>query len=136
MLMSFLAMMLYALETSITEWKLTNLSPRLLTLMYSVGVALFSLVTLILARETHSLPDAKQSIFVILMVLTSFLAANAHFQALTSGTSAVVLSMFYALMPVFSSIFMAIFKHQMPSLQLFLAWILATSALFLVSTTK
>jgi drug/metabolite transporter (DMT)-like permease len=136
MMMSFLAMAFYALEIVLTEWQLTNLSPRLLTFLYSTGVALFALSTLFLARETHSLPTSKESIFVLLMVFCSFLAASAHFQALTTGTSAVKLSMFYALMPVMASIFAAILEHKYPSLHLFFAWILASAALYLVAIAK
>ena len=136
MLMSLLAMAFYSLEIALTDWKLSAFSPRLLTFLYSTGVAVFALVTLVLARETHSMPDAKQSIFVFLMIFASFVAASAHFQALTTGTSAVTLSLTYAFMPVMASFFMAIFKFQLPSLQLVSAWILSIAALYLVGTAK
>ncbi|MFA6039410.1 MAG: EamA family transporter [Candidatus Peribacteraceae bacterium] len=136
MLMSLLAMVFYSLEIALTDWKLSSISPRLLTFLYSTGVAIFALLTLILARETHSMPDTKQSVFVFLMIFSSFVAASAHFQALTTGTSAVTLSLTYAFMPVMASIFIAIFKFQFPSLQLIFAWILSIAALYLVGTAK
>lgn len=136
MLMPLLAMVFYSLEIALTDWKLTSLSPRLLTFLYSTGVAIFALVMLIMARETNTMPDTKQSFFVFLMIVASFLAASAHFQALTTGTSAVTLSLTYAFMPVMASIFIAIFKQQLPSAQLIFAWLLSIAALYLVGTAK
>lgn len=129
-------MAFYALEISITDWKLTNISPRLLTLLYSVGVAIFSLISLILAKETHAIPDLRQSIFILLMIFASFVAASAHFQALTIGTGAVRLTMVYMLLPVVATFYMFILKSEVPGFRYILAWIFAGIALYLISTVK
>jgi drug/metabolite transporter (DMT)-like permease len=133
---SIVAMAFYALEIAITDWKLAEISPRLLTFFYSLGVAIFSLGSIIFAKEAPALPDFKQSIFVALMVLASFIAASAHFHALASGTGAIKLTMVYMLLPVAAAFYMFIFKHEFPDSRIILAWVLSVVALYLLSTAK
>lgn len=136
MWLSIIAMAFYALEIAITDWKLSAISPRLLTFFYSAGVAVFSLGSIIYAREMHAAPDGKQSAFIILMILASFIAASAHFQALTTGTSAVKLTMVYMLLPVAASFYIFLFKQQLPDIKIIFAWLLSAIALYLLSTAK
>lgn len=136
MWISIVAMAFYALEIAITDWKLSSISPRLLTLFYSLGVALFSLASILIARGNHAMPDMKQMGFVVLMILASFIAASAHFHALTTGTGAIKLTMVYMLLPVAASFYMFIFKLQIPDLKIVAAWALSVVALYLLSTAK
>ncbi|MSR87329.1 hypothetical protein EXS70_04135 [Candidatus Peribacteria bacterium] len=133
---SLLAMAFYALEISITDWRLTNLSPRLLTACYSVGVAIFSISALFLTHEKISNPSGRQSIWIILMVIASFFAASAHFQALHLKAGALQLTLIYCLLPVAASLYTAIFEHKFPSIQMVAAWVLAGISLYLIATAR
>ncbi len=136
LMFSIMAMAFYALEISLTDWKLTNLSPRFVTACYALGVATFSIVTLFISKETFIPPTGRQSIFLILMVMASFLAASTHFQALHMGAGALQLTLMYCLLPVMASIYIAIFEWKFPSVQMVFAWILAGCALYLVATAQ
>ncbi len=133
---SLLAMAFYALEISITDWRLTNLSPRLLTACYAVGVAVFSLTALFLTQEKISNPTGRQSIWILLMVMASFFAASAHFQALHLKAGALQLTLIYCMLPVAASLYTAVFEHKFPSFQMIVAWILASLSLYLIATTR
>lgn len=130
-----LAMLFYALETSITDWKLAKVSPRVLTLCYAIGVAICAAVSLIFAKDVK-VPEGSQWTFVVLMILASFVAASSHFAALNQDAGAVKLTMFYCLMPVAASLFMAVFKQELPSWRVVAAWFVAAFALYLVSSGK
>ena len=130
-----LAMLFYALETSITDWKLTKISPRVLTLCYALGVAICAAISLIFTKDVK-LPQGSQWLYVVLMIGASFIAASSHFAALHHDSGAVMLTMFYCLMPVAATVFMAIFKHELPSWRIVVSWIIAAVALYLVSTSK
>ncbi len=133
---STLAMAFYALEIFLTDWKLTSLSPRFVTACYSLGVATFAIVSLFVAREEFTAPTARQSIFIVLMIVASFLAASFHFQALHLKAGAIQLTIIYCLLPVMASLYSAIFKWELPSIQMIFAWILAFCALLLIATTQ
>lgn len=130
-----LAMVFYALETSIADWKLAKVSPRVLTLCYALGVAICAGISLLFTKE-QTIPHGSQWVYVILMVGVSFVAALSHFAALHHESGAVTLTMFYCLMPVAATLFMALFKQQLPSWRLVVAWGIAALALYLVSTGK
>ena len=129
-----LAMLFYALEIALTDWKLANISPRLLTLFYAIGVAVCAAVTLSIGHEKIRMPEGNQWLFVFLMIVASFIAAETHFAALNSQSGAVTLTMFYCLMPVAASFYMAIFKWELPNVRVILAWLVAAFALYLLST--
>lgn len=130
-----LAMLFYALETSITDWKLTRVSPRVLTLCYALGVAICAAVSLIFTKDVQ-LPQGSQWGFVVLMIGASFIAASSHFAALHHDSGAVMLTMFYCLMPVSAALFTAIFKLEVPNWRVVVAWLIAAIALYLISTAK
>lgn len=129
-----LAMLFYAMEIALTDWKLSSISPRLLTLCFSLGVAICTAVMLAIGGEKVRMPDGYQWAFVLLMIAASFIAALAHFEALNRQAGAVMLTMFYCLMPVAASFYMALFKRECPSFRVVLAWIVAALALYLLST--
>jgi drug/metabolite transporter (DMT)-like permease len=128
------AMLFYALEIAVTDWKLSNISPRLLTLCYALGVAICSGISLCFGQEEIRGPQGKQWIFVLLMVLASFVAASSHFQALHEQSGAVKLTMFYCLLPVAASIYVAMLKGELPNARIMVAWPIAALALYLVSS--
>jgi drug/metabolite transporter (DMT)-like permease len=129
-----IAMVFYALEISITDWKLTQVSPRLLTFCYSLGVATCAGVSLLFLKEIRA-PEGQQWLFIVAMVAASFVAAWAHFAALNLHAGAVQLTLFYSLMPVAASAFTAFFKGELPSLRMVLAWAAAALALYLMSSS-
>lgn len=131
-----LAMLFYALETSITDWKLAKVSPRVLTLCYALGVAVCAGVNLLFTTKEQTIPQGSQWIFVFLMIVASFVAASSHFAALHHDSGAVMLTMFYCLMPVAASLFMTLFKQELPGWRVVVAWVIAALALYLVSTGK
>lgn len=133
-LLCTLAMLFYALEIAVTDWKLSNISPRLLTLCYALGVAICAGISLCFGHEEIRGPQGRQWLFVILMVFASFIAASTHFQALHEQSGAVRLTMFYCLLPVAASLYMAMFKGEVPSIRTFAAWIAAALALYLISS--
>ena len=135
MLFCALAMVFYGLEISVADWKLAKVSPRVLTFCFSLGVALLAGLSLIFAKG-QVLPKGSDWTVVVLMVLASFVAAVAHFAALNEGAGAVVLTMFYCLLPVVASLFAAVFKGEAPSWRLVLAWFAAVIALVLVSGSR
>ncbi len=131
-----MAMLFYAMEIALTDHKLSNITPRLLTLCYALGVAICAAIGLLFQHEKIHMPQATQWIFVILMILASFIAASAHFEALHKGSGAVKLTMFYCLMPVAASFYMAIFKWECPNYKTIGAWLLAATALYLLSSDE
>lgn len=131
-----IAMAFYALEIAVTDWKLTSISPRLLTLCYALGVAICAAVSLSMQSIEIKMPQGNQWIFVLLMIAASYIAASAHFNALTEQSGAVMLTMFYCLMPVAASLYMAIFKWELPSFRMVAAWLVAALALYLLSTSE
>ncbi len=130
------AMAFYALEIAFTDWKLTNISPRLLTFFFSAGVAVCAAIGLAVDHQELCMPQRSQWIFVLLMIAASFVAALAHFRALNEQSGAVMLTMFYCLMPVAASLYMACFRREVPNLRTMLAWAVAAFALYLISTGK
>jgi drug/metabolite transporter (DMT)-like permease len=130
-----IAMIFYGLEISVADWKLSKVSPRVLTLCYSLAVAVFAGLSLVFARGQVG-PAGSEWTFVGLMVLASFVATVGHFAALNEGAGAVVLAMFYCLLPVVASLFAAVFKGEAPSLRLVLAWLAAVTSLVLVTGSK
>ncbi len=136
MWMALIAMAFYALEISITDQKLSSISPRLLTLIYASGVALFSFLSLVVQPEQTGAPSANQLGFISLMILASFIAASAHFEALHSGIGTAKLTLAYAFLPVAGALHSVVFRKEIPSLGLVLAWCFAVAALYLVSVSK
>lgn len=134
-LLCVLAMVFYGLEISVADWKLTRISPRLLTFCYALGVATLAGVGL-LVDWPETVPRGKEWSFVGLMVLASFVAALAHFAALHEGAGAVSLTLVYCLLPVVASLFAAVFKGEIPTLRLVLAWVAAAVALALISGNR
>ena len=128
-----LAMAFYALEIAITDWQLSRLEPKLVTFLYAAGVALFAGIRLAIGERTP-LPTGRQWLFVALMIVASFLAASAHFQALHERAGAVVLTLSYCLMPVAASVYMALFTGLVPDFRTVAAWLLAAIALALLAT--
>lgn len=135
-LFCILAMLFYALEIAVADWKLTSVSPRFLTLCYSLGVAICAAISLLVGNSPIKTPQGYQWFFVALLIGASFIAAVSHFEALHHESGAVMLTMFYCLMPVAASFYMACFKREVPNLRIVLAWIVAAVALYLVSTSK
>lgn len=129
-----MAMLFYALEIALTDWKLSSISPRFLTLCFAVGVAVCAAVALLVGHEKIRMPEGNQWLFVILMIVASFIAAETHFAALNRQSGAVTLTMFYCLLPVAASFYMAIFKWELPNYRVVLAWLVAALALYLLST--
>ncbi len=133
---SIVAMAFYALEIAITDVKLSAIPPRLMTFYYSAGVALFAFMSLLLSREQISTPSSPVMFFVGLMIMSSFIAAAAHFTAISQGIGTARLTLVYAFLPVAGAIYSALFKRELPSLNLVAACLLAALALYLVSTTQ
>ena len=131
-----LAMAFYALEIAVTDWKLTSVSPRFLTLCFSLGVAVCAAISLSIGKAEIKMPQGWQWSFVLLMIAASFVAALAHFKALNEQSGAVMLTMFYCLMPVMASLYMALFKWELPNLRVVVAWLVAALALYLLSTSE
>lgn len=129
-------MAFYALEIAITDAKLTMIPPRLITLYYSAGVALFALISLLVSREQITVPSSGVAIFVVLMILSSFIAASAHFEAINQGIGTARLTLVYAFLPVAGAIYSSILKRELPSVNLIAACGLAAVALYLVSITQ
>ncbi len=135
MWIALIAMAFYALEIAITDFKLSAISPRLLTLMYSVGVATFAFISLIFNPARVGAPHANQMSFIASMIIVSFIAASAHFYAINQGIGTTRLTLVYALLPVAGSLYILILKRELPSWNLIIAYILAAIALYLVSKT-
>lgn len=133
---AIIAMGFYALEIAISDLKLSEISPRLLTFYYSLGVAICALISMILNHDSVVLPAKNSIVFVIIMVLTSFVAATAHFYAISSGIGTSKLSLAYAFMPVTGIILMLIFRKELPSLEIIIGCVLAVVALYLVSANE
>ena len=127
-------MLFYALEIALTDWKLSSISPRLLTFCFSLGVAVCAGATMLISHEKIRMPEGYQWVFILLMIGASYIAALAHFEALNRQSGAVMLTMFYCLMPIASSFYMAIFKGALPNYRVVLAWLVAALALYLLST--
>ena len=70
------------------------------------------------------------------MVIASFFAASAHFQALHLKAGALQLTLIYCLLPVAASLYTAIFEHKFPSIQMVAAWVLAGISLYLIATAR
>ena len=129
-------MAFYALEIAITDTKLTMVPPRLITLYYSAGVAILAFISLLIAREPITIPTSSMSIFLGLMILTSFIAATAHFTAIAEGIGTAKLTLVYSFLPIAGSLYSALIKKELPSLNLIAACVLAGFALYLVSITQ
>ncbi len=136
MTFSILAMAFYALEIAITDAKLTMIPPRLITLYYSAGVALFAVISLVISREPITAPSSGVAVFLVLMILASFIGASAHFEAINQGVGTARLTLVYAFLPVAGAVYSAILKKELPSLNLIAACVLAALALYLVSITQ
>lgn len=136
--LSLIAMMFYAIEIVVTDLKLGNISPQLLTIFYSGGVCLVAIVIMLTtSKEPLSYPQGKEWWFVILMIFASFVAASTHFAALHKHTGAAVMCIFYSLLPVTASLLVFIFsKREAPSPKMIIAWILAGIAVYLVASEK
>lgn len=139
--LSFVAMLFYASEIVITDLKLGNVSPSVLTVLYSGGVALIGIAWLIInsgrSKEPLIYPSGKEWIFVGLMIAVSFVAASTHFAALHKHTGAAVMCIFYSLLPVTASILIFIFSNrEPPSWKMIIAWVLAGIAVYLVASDK
>lgn len=132
---AIIAMSFYALEIAISDLKLSDISPRLLTFYYSLGVAICALVSMILNHDSIVLPAKNSFVFVIIMILASFVAATAHFYAISSGVGTSKLSLTYAFMPVAGIILMLIFRRELPTLEIVIGCILAVVALYLVTAS-
>ena len=130
------AMAFYALEIAFTDWKLTSVSPRFLTLCFSAGIAICAAVSLCVKRQEIKMPHGWQWSFILLMVAASYVAALAHFKALNEQAGAVMLTMFYCLMPVAASLYMALFQWELPKFRTVAAWLIAAVALYLLSTSE
>ena len=133
---AILAMAFYALEIAITDAQLTAIPPRLITLYYSAGVAVFALISLLISREPITAPSTNTGIFLTLMILSSFIAASAHFEAINQGIGTARLTLAYAFLPVAGAVYTAILKKEIPSMNLIVACVLAALALYLVSITQ
>ena len=133
-LFSTMAMLFYALEIAIADWKLSDVSPRLLTLLYSSGVATYAAISLLISHDSVKAPEGYQWIFIAILITSSFIAAVSHFEALNHESGAVMLTLFYCLMPVAASFYMALFKREMPGMRVIVAWLIAGLALYLLST--
>lgn len=133
---AIVAMAFYALEIAITDARLGSVPPRLITLYYSAGVAFFALISLLISREQITAPTSNTAVFLVLMILASFVAASAHFEAINQGIGTAKLTLVYAFLPIAGAVYSAMFKKEMPSLNLIIACILAGLALYLVSTTQ
>lgn len=129
-------MAFYALEIAITDAQLTAIPPRLITLYYSAGVAVFALISLLISREPITAPSTNTGIFLTLMILSSFIAASAHFEAINQGIGTARLTLAYAFLPVAGAVYTAILKKEIPSMNLIVACVLAALALYLVSITQ
>lgn len=127
------AMVCYGLEIAVADWKLTRLSPRLLTFCYALGVAACAGLSLLFSRDRPALPVGPEWMFLGLMILASFAAALAHFAALHARAGAVVLTLCYCLLPVVASVFGVVVKGEVPTAKLALGWVAAVIALILVS---
>lgn len=134
--LAVVAMAFYALEIAITDARLSSISPRLLTLYFSSGVALFAFISLLFSREQITTPSVNAMTFLILMIIASFVGASAHFEAINQGVGTAKITLVYAFLPVAGAIYSAIIKKEMPSLNLIVACVLAGAALYLVSTTQ
>jgi drug/metabolite transporter (DMT)-like permease len=134
-LLCVLAMAFYGLEISVADWKLTRISPRLLTFCYALGVAVLAGIGL-LFHWPETIPCGKEWAFVGMMIVASFVAALAHFAALHEGAGAVSLTLVYCLLPVVASLFAAVFNGELPTVRLVLAWAAAAVALALISGNR
>ncbi len=137
MIFSLMAMLFYAVEIVTTDLKLSSMNPRLTTFFYATGVGMLSGISLLLfpIKETDWPKGSSVWIFIGLMVAASFIAATAHFFALHEKSGAAVMTTYYALLPVTASALIFTFSsHELPSLRMVLAWILATIAIYLVTT--
>lgn len=132
---AIIAMGFYALEIAISDLKLSAISPRLLTFYYSLGVAICAFISMILNHDSIVLPVKNSIIFVIIMVITSFIAATAHFYAISSGVGTSKLSLTYAFMPVAGIILMLLFRRELPTLEIVIGCVLAVVALYLVTAS-
>lgn len=133
---AIVAMAFYALEIAITDARLSSVPPRMITLYYSAGVALFAFISLLVSREQITAPTASTSTFLVLMILASFVAASAHFEAINQGIGTARLTLVYAFLPIAGAVYSAIFKKEVPSVNLVIACLLAGVALYLVSITQ
>lgn len=136
MWMAIIAMAFYALEIAITDAKLGSIPPKLITLYYSAGVAMFALVSLLISKEQVAAPSSSVSFFIFLMILASFIAATAHFEALNQGIGTAKLTLAYAFLPVVGSLYSIVLKKEFPTWNLLLAWCFAATALYLVSMSQ
>ena len=132
------AQLCYALEICFTDFKLTKVNPRVLTLLYSGGVFVFSLMGILAFRPQ---PGENGQIWprsteewgwVAAMAGVSYIAAMSHFSALTHQSGAVLLTMFYVLLPVVAATWVFVLKGQVPDWRLFVALLLGGIALYLV----
>lgn len=125
----------YSIEIVISDWKLSHISPRFLTLCYAIGIGFFALASIFQLKPGQVvLPHGKDWIFILLMIIASFGGAVSHFAALNKSSGAVLLAIYYTLLPVGASVLVYIFRGGFPSIKLILAWILAAAATILLST--
>lgn len=133
LLLSLVAMLFYATEIVVTDLKLSRVTPRLLTVLYSGGVLICALIHLLWSRQEIKMPEGREWWFVLLMILASFIAASAHFAALNQRATATVMCTFYMLLPVAASLLVFLFARRgLPSWKMMAAWILAAAAVYLV----
>lgn len=126
-------MVFYGLEIAVADWKLSHVHPRVLTFCYSVGVAACAGTALLFADRPRW-PTGGEWNWVGLMILASFVAAFAHFAAITGKAGAVTLTLFYALLPVVAALFGVLVKGEWPTPRIVLAWLLGAGALVLLAT--
>lgn len=129
-------MAFYALEISLTDWKLSELPPRLLSVFYAIGVGIFAVIALQLTTKEITLPNASQWIVLICMIICGALATWTNFAALHNNLGATRLTLLYCLIPVVAQLFTFILNRELPSIHLVGAWLLATGSLYLVSIAK
>lgn len=134
---SLSAVAFYALEIFITDWKLSHISPRFLTLCYALGVAIFAFIGVLSLKPGQVItPNGKDWVFIILMIIASFGGAISHFFALNRSTGTIALTIYYMLLPVAGSIYVYIFRGNIPSIRIVIAWLLAGIAVILITTAK
>ena len=132
---AIIAMSFYALEIAISDLKLSDISPRLLTFYYSLGVAICALISMVLNNDSIVFPAKHNIVFLMILILSSFVGATAHFYAINGGIGTSKLSLTYAFMPVAGIILMLIFRRELPTLEIVIGCILAVVALYLVTAS-
>lgn len=128
-----LAMVCYGLEIAVADWKLSHVSPRVLTLCYSFGVGSCAAI-LVAGSGGQRWPQGREWGWTAVMAGLSFLAAFAHFAAIAGNVGAAGMTLVYSLLPIVAAAFSAIVRGELPTTRSAIAWALATAALVLEAT--